>query len=133
MTAEKYTDPLRELAERYGVALAYEAIGGGTLYAADEDLRLALQAMGVDAHDEASCRRSLREAERGRSRILDPVIVASYARGFPLRIEARIPAHESPDGWIYELALEGGLTLCERIADADFLHAHEGIAFDGRT
>lgn len=133
MTAERHTDPLRELAQRYGVALAYEAIGGETRHADNQDLRLALQAMGVEAHDAATCRRSLREAERARSRILDPVIVASYARGFPLRVEARLPAHESPEGWMYELALEGGLTLSERIADADFLHAHEGIAFDGRT
>ena len=133
MSGERHSDPLHELAQRCGVALSYEAIGGETRYAAEEDLRSVLAAMGVDASDAAACRRSLRVIERERERILDPVIVVAYSSAYPLKIEARIPASESQTGWMYELVLEGGLTLCERITDADFLHAHEGIAFDGQT
>ncbi|MCR9142939.1 MAG: 4-alpha-glucanotransferase [bacterium] len=124
---------LEELARRYGVALDYEEIGGERREATAADLRAVLGAMGVDVRDEAACRRSLHASERERTRSLDPVIVVSCARDFPLQVQARIPAHEDPSGWAYELGLEGEVTLCERIRDADWLQARSEFVFEELT
>lgn len=129
----EYSDLLRELARRYGVALSYEEIGGEVRHAREEDLQAILGAMGVDVRDAGACRRSLHESEREQTRLLEPVIVCSYARGFPLRVEARVPLHESAEDWVYELFLEGGLTISERIVDEDFLRSQDVLEFEGLT
>ena len=127
----EYSLLLRRLAETYGVALSYEEIGGEQRHARDEDLQAVLSAMGVDAGDAQSCRRAEQAMMRSQTRLLEPVLVRSCAQDFPLRVAARLPARESPENWVYELGLEGGLTISERIQDHDFLFSEDTFEHDG--
>lgn len=106
---------LRALADRLGIVAEYvDQTGKETRRTSDETRRALLAVMGVDAHDDESAARALRELdERERADAVAPVrvVAAREGRG-PASVVARRPAGaRGPVEWTVEVHEETGAVV----------------------